>query len=117
MKYKLVTASLLLALTAPAIADDDRPSTRIIEHLDQNGDGMITLDEFRGPRDGMFVHADINGDGAVTREEIKTHRDQMMAERQKQQADRSARQDTRMEEMFTSMDLNGDGAVTQDEAR
>jgi hypothetical protein len=50
--------------------------------LDVNGDGKLTLDEFkthqipRGDHETVFKGFDVSGDGVVTEEEYKNHRPQ-----------------------------------------
>ena len=70
MKHKFIVASFLLAVTTPAFAGDTRHSDKMMQHLDQDGDGLVSFDEFRGPGGKMFMRADTNGDGAVTQAEI-----------------------------------------------
>jgi Ca2+-binding EF-hand superfamily protein len=38
--------------------------------LDANRDGVVTLEEMRGPAEMRFRMADANGDGAITRDEL-----------------------------------------------
>ena len=126
MKHKFIAASLLLAFTAPAWADQGPPqqdnrqgppsAEQILKRLDTNGDGVIEENEFKFPGDRIIKRADLNGDGAVTLEEMHQHFDQMMAKREAKMKDRDAKMRARMDRMFKSMDTNGDGKVTMEEA-
>lgn len=117
MKHKFIVASFLLSVTTPAFAGDTRHSDKMMQHLDQDGDGLVSFDEFRGPGGKMFTRADTDGDGAVTQAEMSAHRDQMMSDRRAEREERMERHRARMDEMFAAMDADGDGAVTQEEAR
>ena len=126
MKHKFIAASLLLAFTAPAWADqaaqppDNRqgpPSAeQIMKRLDTNGDGVIEESEFKSRGARFIQKADLNGDGAVTMEEMHKYLEQMMAKRQADMKERQAKMDARVDRMFKSMDTNGDGKVTMEEA-
>lgn len=98
----------LISLTLPALAEGGKRQQRLLERLDANKDGMISLEEFQPPgkHQGPMEKADSNNDGAVTLEEMQAMRAAKMAEH-----------DARMTERFTMMDSNDDGAVTQEEAR
>lgn len=118
MKYKFIAATLFVALSTSAMAapPSDR-GERQIQRLDTNGDGVVSLDEFKFPGTRMLKRADLNGDGSVTLQEMHQHHAQRMAERQARMNQRMADQQTRMDAMFKSMDTNGDGAVTAAEAQ
>lgn len=98
----------LISLTLPALAEGGKRQQRLLERLDANKDGTISLEEFQPPgkHRGPMEKADSNNDGAVTLEEMQAMRAAKMAEH-----------DARMTERFTMMDSNDDGAVTQEEAR
>lgn len=49
---------------------DDRRSDRFFERFDENNDGVVTPDEFRGPPE-RFGRADRNHDGKIDREELR----------------------------------------------
>lgn len=127
MKHKYLAAMLFLAFTAPALADEAAPdgtapdndgprAERMLKHLDTNGDGVITPDEFKFPGDRIIKEADLNGDGAVTLDEMHQHHQQMEAKRQAERQKMMADQQAKMDQMFKSMDTNGDGKVTVEEA-
>jgi Ca2+-binding EF-hand superfamily protein len=118
MKHKFIAATLFLALTAPALADErGSRGERIVDRLDTDGDHLVSLSEFKAPEDNMLKQADLNGDGKVTLEEMQKHRDARMQEREARMQDMMKERESRMDEMFKSMDTDGDGAVTVDEAR
>lgn len=77
-------------------------------HMDQDGDGRISREEFRPPEEprghGGFLRADSDGDGAVT-----------LAEVEAAMQERIDRMRERMTAGFTAMDSDGDGRVTRDE--
>lgn len=51
--------------------------TRMIEALDEDGDGLLSAEEMTAGREGrMFEHLDADGDGVVTREEASAAREQ-----------------------------------------
>ena len=85
----------------------------MLKHMDTNGDGLVSIDEFKGPGQGMFKEADTNNDGAITVEEIASHREAIKVRMQ----EKMARHEARMDEMFKSMDTDNDGMVTESEAR
>ncbi|MBI3678452.1 MAG: EF-hand domain-containing protein [Proteobacteria bacterium] len=43
---------------------------RRFQHLDKNGDGKLTADEFEGRHADMFEHMDRNKDGVITKDEV-----------------------------------------------
>lgn len=74
-----VAAGLLLTgVSAPALAAKDRHPQRhaaMIERLDADRNGKVSLDEFRTNVSAAFKAFDADGDGAVTKDEIKARRD------------------------------------------
>jgi len=116
---KLVALLLISSASTTALANRD--GSRAISHLDTDGDGLVSLDEFRTPdgRHGgrMLERADLDGDGAVTLEEATQARDERMAQHQNDMAKRQAKMASRLQETFAEMDANGDGTVTMEEMR
>lgn len=81
--------------------------------LDADGDGRVTREEFRPPKErrgsGLFGRADHDGDGQVTREELESAISATSAERSERMRDH-------MLQMFEEMDADGSGTVTLEEA-
>ncbi len=113
MKQRILIMAVLATLTGVAMADEGRRGGQFPPHLDTDGDGQLSVDEFRGPGDRMFMDADADGDSRVTLEEMRAHHEQMKARMQ----ERLDRQAAAIDDHFHSMDTDGDGAVTADEAR
>ncbi len=85
--------------------DRGRPSMaqRMIEFLDTNGDGAISLDEIAAEQDRLFVAADVDGDGKLSVEEFR-RRGQWF-------------QRLRTTTLFDLTDVDGDMAVAPDEIK
>ena len=104
---KVTQIFALILLTGGAVLAVGKPVDRMIDHLDSDGDGMISAEEFQPPRRrGMIEHMDVNNDGAVTVEEIN-----------EQIADRQEKETARLHAFFSDADTDGDGAVTREEAQ
>jgi hypothetical protein len=86
-----------------------RPSTSrfgwawLRQHLDKNGDGAISFEEFSGPRE-WFEALDKNQDGALTAEDFEWYGDSALA-----------RAAAKSKSLFTQIDRDGNGQVTADE--
>jgi Ca2+-binding EF-hand superfamily protein len=74
---------------------------RMLQRLDLNQDGAITLDEASAVRAVRFLHWDSDGDDAITEAEMLTAAQARMARR--------------IAKMFARMDRNGDGRVERAE--
>ncbi|QLH38519.1 MAG: EF-hand domain-containing protein [Defluviicoccus sp.] len=72
----------------------------MLEWLDEDGDGTVTLEEFQAGHAERFAEMDANGDGKITPDEFKTP---------------PKPKETRMQRMFRRLDANKDGVVTLDE--
>ena len=118
MKQPFVICSLTALLLSPLAGADtgDRGKARM-ERLDDNGDGQVTLDEFRmSGRPGRMrggMPGDSDGDGNVSIDELSAYLDAREAE----QAERVAERRARLTERFAAADGDGDGVVTRGEAR
>ena len=114
MKQPIVICTLTALFLSPLASADtgDRGKARM-ERLDDNGDGQVTLDEFRmSARPGRMrggMPGDGDGDGNVSIDELNAYLDAREAE----QAERRAR----LTERFAAADGDGDGVVTRGEAR
>jgi len=114
MKYEFITAGLLLALTSGALAEHPR-ADRVLNRLDANGDGLVSIDEFQPPRGGspLLDRGDTDGDGVVTVDELHArHAERISAMREGFKA-----RSEKIAAMIDGLDSDGDGVVTQDEAR
>ena len=111
---KVTQTFALILLTGGAVLAVGKPVDRMIDQLDNDGDGMISAEEFQPPRRrGMIEHMDVNKDGTVTMEEIN----QQIADRQTKMADRQEKETARLHAFFSDADTDGDGAVTREEAQ
>ena len=70
---------------------------RMIERLDADNDGKVTLEEMKATARERFARRDVDGDGVVTRE------------------DREARRANRRAERFAEIDADKDGVISQEE--
>ena len=74
---KLLILAALVPLTAfaqnPQGGSADMPDMGelFLQQLDENGDGKVTLDEFRKPGDRKFQYMDRDKDGVITAEEAR----------------------------------------------
>lgn len=98
-----VAAAVLLTPVA-ALADRGERAAKMIERIDADKNGEISLEEFTTARLERFNAADANKDGSVTREE-------MLAQVEKRRAEH------RVNRMFEHLDANKDGMITENETR
>jgi len=114
--FALLLVSLSLSTLAMA-KDDGTRAERFIQHLDADGDGQVSVDEFQPRRRSPFREADANNDGVVTlaeiEEQIKSRHEQREAAIENKMANRIAK----LTEHFNVMDTNGDGGLSQEEMR
>jgi hypothetical protein len=125
MKPTQITLKRLLALVIIACVSSfasagDRQD-RMISKLDQNGDGLISRDEFQSPKGDpgarILERADLNDDGSVTIEEAQNAHAVHKAERKAEMTKREAEHDARFEQMMSKVDNDGDGIISPDEMR
>lgn len=102
---KLTTAMLAVAAAALSFSalaqgpEAGKPEFRdgrgggMLQRLDTDGDGLLSLQEFQAPNDARFASLDADGDGSISAEEFK------------------ARHMAR----FSALDANGDGVIDADE--
>lgn len=115
MDYRLLTATLLLTLAGVTSAHDER-GNRAVAKLDQDGDGLISIDEFQPPagrKGDMMSRADADGDGLVTVEELEARHEKRMA---KAQARLEAR-DQQFADFIARLDADSNGVISDEEAR
>ena len=67
---RIQVAPLLLLALIPAQAEARSGPMDTFDHADANGDGRITLAEFKAARDREFSRFDRNGDGVVSQADI-----------------------------------------------
>lgn len=108
MRKYLLIASIAFPLAALA-----EPGGHRFDRFDSDGDGQISLDEFRNLPHRHSPPGDANDDGNVTHEELTAH----LADQAARQAQRMAERAERANEHFALADANGDGAVSPDEAQ
>jgi Ca2+-binding EF-hand superfamily protein len=107
----------LTGLSLSSFAEESQFQQRMLERMDDNEDGVISMEEFQPPMEGRMSHADTDGDGAVTLAELNQHRAERMADKEAQRVDRQTEAATKMAERFQAMDSDGSGSVTPEEAR
>lgn len=91
-----------------------KPSDSILDHLDSDGDGMISILEFKPLRGGRMIKGmDGNNDGVVTTEEM-SHK---LAELQWKISRRQTKIIERLRTLFNESDSDGNGNVTYEEAQ
>lgn len=113
----LILPITLSLLTNQSLAEN-RHASRMLHHMDQNGDELISIEEFRGPgKRNIFDRADLDGDGTVTLTEWQTHFSDLANKHQRSQEIHREEMESRMSARFAKMDINNDGWVTADEAR
>lgn len=69
----MILLAMILCMTPASLyAENDRippPFPPFLEHLDQNGDNRITIDEFPEKKQ-IFDHFDVNGDGFIDANDV-----------------------------------------------
>jgi Ca2+-binding EF-hand superfamily protein len=78
MSSKLLPV-ILIAFAAPALAQD--PAEGFLQNFDADGDGKVSLQEFKAPQvqsiEEQFRYMDKNQDGALDTDEIAGFHDEM----------------------------------------
>lgn len=139
-KIILITLGTLMALpiAASAFAESDSPKAQRdgkrpgFETLDKDGNGELSLEEFKASGRTPLGRIDYNKDGAVTQEEFLARREKGLARAAKRMERRRAKMEKRMEQAqkrteearkkiaegesraqkkFAELDLNGDGTI------
>ena len=106
----------LVLITSQGLAKD-RHAQRMLNHLDQDGDALISADEFGDKEVRMFKHADLNNDDTITLEELQMQIERRTEEHQQEMVARHDKIVLRMSEHFARLDSDGDGNLTAEEAR
>ena len=102
----ITLAAVLLALSAGAALAQGAPGAR----ADANGDGKVSLAEFKAARVAMMMKADANRDGKLTKAELEAG---MAAMRQR--GGGAGQGGGRAGMMFGMMDADNDGFLTRPE--
>ncbi len=97
----LAFATMTTSFASGSEESKGNPPRNMIEHLDQDGDGKVSRDEFPGP-DEHFTRIDLDGDELINKDEAR-------------QAPRPERRDRRVPNRFHEDDADGDGLVSHDE--
>lgn len=105
IKTMIVTSVSALMITGVAVAKDGdkkrgkRDFQKMIEKIDTDKSGSISLEEFAELGAGKMISADKDGNGILSADEIQAEMD---AERERR----------RLERMTRRLDIDGDGTVT-----
>lgn len=121
MKIKLIIPIAMVLITSQALAQFDpekvgqrthRHAERMLNHLDEDGDNLISIEEFKSPPGARFSRMELGEDG-ITLDELQRR----FEEKQQEHATRAERWQQKMLDHFTEMDTDGDGNVTPDEIK
>ncbi|MEJ2577379.1 MAG: hypothetical protein P8106_12120 [Gammaproteobacteria bacterium] len=90
---KLLTTAALLAIAAPLCAQTggqgQDPAQGFMMQFDQDKNGAVTLDEFKGPQvealEQQFSYMDKSGDGVIDQGEIEAFAEEMRQRMQQMQ--------------------------------
>lgn len=117
----LSASGILLVGTASTLAAPEERGNRadrlerMIERLDADQSGAISLEEFARRSNERFATEDANGDGTVTTEEREAAREAHAAQREEKKSKRKDKKGKRGEERLAQIDTNKDGAVSREE--
>jgi len=129
LTFTFIIAVSILLMAAPRSAAHKRgfmDPARMMERLDTDGDGVISLAEFTQPPD-LFERLDLNEDGSITREEAEQARQQHQAEMAERAAERFREADTDQngflspaefpgpDRAFERLDADNDGQLSPEE--
>ena len=118
LSIKLISVIFVIGICSTALAG--RHGNKAITHLDTDGDGLVSFDEFRPRNDKasrMLEHADLDDDGAITLDEMQQARDQKAADKKQEMEARMAAKAEKMAQTFLEMDTDDSGSVTPEEIR
>ena len=112
-----ITALLLLGMSVSASAwhkSGDHGSKRF-ERLDQDGDGLLTLEEFESR--GILARMAEDTDGALTLEEAQAKVEARHKAKREWMAEHHQMMTERLAERFAAADVDADGSLTPEEIR
>lgn len=91
------------------------PPGRFIQHFDDDGDGMVSSEEFPGPEE-EFAELDSNGDGKISADEAPS-RGRFLQRHDKNKDGKISKEEfmTGLQERFTRLDRNQDGYLDESE--
>jgi len=112
-KWIILPAMVLMIGIVPAHANQEwdgknNQHGKMFKNADQNGDGIISKEEFLAVHTKKFEEMDTDDDGNITQEEIKAHKETM---REKMKAMREEKRDQKFEEI----DTDGDDMLSKEE--
>lgn len=124
-----IAVTMLIGMFVTAVvAQEDAPQGEppsFIERFDQNGDGVVTIEEFTGP-EAHFDRLDGNGDGAIDADEAPQgppHGPPPNPEEMLTEFDEDGNGELSQSEFpgpdhhFERLDSDNDGAISTDELR
>ena len=112
----LLSAALIAVMAAPVHADEEGKKSGKGK-FDTDGDGKISLEEFKFKDKGILKKMDADGNGTVTASELAESQAAMEARVQEGVTRRMNKMKKLTEEKFAEMDSNDDGSVTADELK
>lgn len=119
-KTLILTALLVTASAAPAFAASHSTAT-FIEEQDLNGDGKVSLEEFKAGRALEFRKADFNEDGSLSEAEyVGEYEGRLMARLSQigdpeKRAEEQQRQKRQAKVRFGVLDTDKNGAISPEE--
>jgi len=100
----LLSALLLGAFAAPAMATDTPPSADAhggrhdkMMNADTDGDGFLSKTEFMAVHEKRFTDMDKDTDGKISKDEMKAHRETMREKFKEKKAEWDAKKDAKEE--------------------
>lgn len=128
---KRTTTLLAIAATALSFSalaqtpDADKPGYRdgrgggMLQRLDTDGDGMVSLQEFQAAGEARFAQLDADGDGRISAEEFSAGQRGPGRKAGEDYGPRAEHRAERMqqfrEQHFANMDADGDGYISKAE--
>jgi hypothetical protein len=90
MKPMFAFAALTLALTGGAFAQQGNPGAHFVQNWDQDGDGIVSLDEAKTKRDNLFTSFDADEDGILASTEFDAFDEMRAADQEAMQEEMGA---------------------------